>query len=87
MDYLLALVLIAGPTLTYGSKKLLMHSNGHTPVNRVGSRAKVEVHEVHKTECLFNCSMMTMVSITAATVFPALPNLPSKQCVEQLVYA
>ena len=25
----------------YGSKKLLVHSNGHTPVHRVGSRTKL----------------------------------------------
>ena len=38
----LALVLTACPTLTYGSKKLLVHGNGHTPVNCVGSQAKLD---------------------------------------------
>lgn len=41
VDGLLRLVLITGPTLTYGSQKLLVHGNGHTPVNRVDSRAKL----------------------------------------------
>ena len=30
-DGLLALVFIVAPTLTYGTKKLLVHSNGHNP--------------------------------------------------------
>ena len=29
------------PTLTFGFKKLLVHSNGHTQVLRVGSHAKL----------------------------------------------
>ena len=38
---ILALVLTNCQTLTYGSEKLLVHSNGHTPVHRVGSRTKL----------------------------------------------
>ena len=34
-DRLLALVLTTCPTLTYGSEKLHVYSNGHTPVQRV----------------------------------------------------
>lgn len=41
LDGLLELVLTACPTLTYGSKKLPVHGNGHTPVNCVGSQAKL----------------------------------------------
>ena len=41
LDELLTLVLHCCPTLTYGSKKSLLHSDGHTPVPRFGSRAKL----------------------------------------------
>lgn len=36
-----ALALTTYPTLTYDSKKLLVHSSGHTPGHRVGSRAEL----------------------------------------------
>ena len=36
----LALFLTTNPTFTYGSKKLLVHSSGHTLEHRVGSQAE-----------------------------------------------
>ena len=48
MDGLLALVLTTGLTLIYGSKKMLVHGIGHTLVNRVGSRAKLDEGSAQK---------------------------------------
>ena len=48
LDELLALVLTTGPTLIYGSKKMLVHGIGHTLVNRVGSRAKLDEGSTRK---------------------------------------
>ena len=50
LDGLLALVLTTYPTLTYGSEKLLVHSNGHTPVHRVGSRIKLGEGSTQKAD-------------------------------------
>ena len=36
------------PTLIYGSKKMLVHGIGHTLVNRVGSRAKLDEGSTQK---------------------------------------
>ncbi|KAG0723341.1 hypothetical protein GWK47_042900 [Chionoecetes opilio] len=68
LDGLLALVFTTGPTLIYGSKKMLVHGIDHTLVNRVGSQAKLDKDPAEgRSGATFVCKMGGEDPVATAT--------------------
>ena len=63
LDGLLALVLTTGPTLMYGSKKMLVHGIVHTLVSHVGSQAKLDEGSKHKVSACDGVHLAPKLSI------------------------
>ena len=63
LDGLLALVLTTGPTLMYGSKKMLIHGIGHTLVSHVGSQAKLDEGSKQKVSACDGVHLAPKLSI------------------------